>query len=162
MATMSETGNYDPRTDLLSILAAELDAMGRLHGELQQESDALEYLHADRLPVLAERKQSLVETLEALAAQRSECLRRAGIGAEQAGIHSYLSTASVEVVKAWGDLIAETTACEALNRHNRALNQSGQRQIRRLLRALRGEPIEPPTYGRDPDSGIGGQSLAKV
>lgn len=162
MATMSEVGNYDLRNDLLSILAAELDAMARLHGELQQESDALEYLHADRLPALAERKQSLVEALEALTAQRTECLRRAGIGAEQAGMRAYLSTASAEVVKAWDDLIAETAACEALNRHNRALNQSGQRQIRRLLRALRGEPVEPPTYGRDPDTGIGGQPLGKV
>lgn len=159
---MGDIGNHDVQADLLTILAAELDAMGRLHAELQDEADALEHLYADRLPILAERKQSLVDVLEALTVQRTECLRRAGIGTEPAGMRAYFGTAPARVVKAWEDLIAETALCEQLNRHNRALNQNGQRQILRVLRVLRGEPVEPPTYGRDSGMGIGGQPLAKV
>ncbi|WP_156782726.1 flagella synthesis protein FlgN [Acidihalobacter yilgarnensis] len=148
---------------LLSILGEEFAAMTRLREILETESDALERLQVEALLSLADAKQALIQSLEASGERRAALLAGLGYGADPVGMDRYLSIAPAEVAAAWRVLVDETTRCEALNRRNGALNNSGQRQVRRLLRVLRGEPVEPATYDRKGDSGIGGgQPLAKV
>ncbi|OBS09786.1 flagella synthesis protein FlgN [Acidihalobacter prosperus] len=148
---------------LLSLLSEEVSEMERLRALLEAEAEALQGLQADALLQMVETKAGLVQALERLGARRAELLVRIGCASDPPSLKLFMANAPAPIATAWQALVAETGRCESLNRRNGALNQSGQRQVLRLIRVLRGEPVEPPTYGRKGDPGVGGgQPLAKA
>ncbi len=142
-------------------LAQELVFARELLECLQQEQSHLIQADIDALALCAQRKNTLVGQLAALAHGRTQALPAAGHAATDAGMLAWLAVQPQAVRDEWQALMTVAASGKELNRTNGLLihqhllrNQSG-------LQALRGGG-QPAVYGRDGQQSVrsSGRSFA--
>lgn len=122
---------------ILEALAAEASAVNQFIDLLQDEGMAL----AGRSPLpqlqdLAQRKQTVADTLSGLSDNRDAALAAAGYAVGHAGGDAAAQD-NAEVSTAWGELLEAATTAKALNERNGGMIQTHLRGAQAAQRAVR-------------------------
>ncbi len=122
------------------ILKKELKIVIDLAQILEKEERLLSSRDLEKLPTLTERKNYLLGKIEYLEKYRTEVMVQPSPGD--------ISVGSCDNDSHRLKICLRETLyrCQKLNQKNSRLNQIGQQHTQQLLRILKGEPIDDPTY----------------
>ena len=134
-------------------LADELESARELLACLQQEQSHLIQADIAALAVCAERKNTLVGRMTALAQARMTSLVSAGHPATEAGMLAWLAGQQDAVREDWQALLSLAASGKELNRTNGLLIHQHMNRNQLGLQALRGSG-QPAVYGRDGQQNI--------
>ncbi len=129
-------------------LAGEIELARQLQECLRQEQAELVRADVAALAQTAERKNGIVQQMNALAQSRLQALAAAGHPATEAGMLAWLAGQDEAVREDWQTLLAVASAGKELNRTNGLLIHQHISRNQAGLQALRGGG-QPAVYGRD-------------
>jgi len=136
------------RNELDSVLRDETDAASRLLEILRREREALGSHALDELREAAQSKESLIATLEELAGQQNELLRRAGIDPGTQNLEDALRGAGLESIgRRWEELRGVLSQCQHQNQINGGIIEISRRFAQQVLDTLRGAASGARLYG---------------
>lgn len=116
---------------------------------LEQEREALTTMDGTQLEMLAQEKNSLLQTLEQQSKQRISHAQTAGFGDQPEEIHAYITWADQKgiLISAWQEQLKNLQACQHQNRVNGGAIELSRQQLGAILGVLRGEEkTGNPTY----------------
>jgi flagella synthesis protein FlgN len=134
-------------------LARELESAHELLDCLQQEQSHLVQADIAALADCAERKNSLVGQMTALAQARMQSLPAAGHPATEAGMLAWLAKQDDALRDDWRTLLELAASGKEMNRTNGLLIHQHMNRNQAGLHALRGGG-QPAVYGRDGQQNI--------
>ena len=122
------------------ILKKELEIVIDLARTLEKEERLLSSRDLEKLPALTEKKNYLLEKIGYLEKYRTEAMVQPNPG--DIFVMSCDNNSQGLKIR----LREALYRCQKLNQKNSRLNQIGQQHAQQLLRILKGEPIDDPTY----------------
>ncbi|GIK86618.1 MAG: hypothetical protein BroJett026_20990 [Betaproteobacteria bacterium] len=137
--------------DVEEALRVEIAGFRALHKLLAAEAEALRSADVDSLSTLTTAKLQQVSALQALARQRSEALRRAGLVDSGAGVKAWLATAAHpdRAAAAWKTLADLALESKRQNEINGRLAARQRWHFDAALGALLQAAGVPSVYGAD-------------
>ena len=104
---------------LVSLIEKEVDQASALNTALQLEKDILSNKDFDGLEVVTAKKQSVVDTLNALDAERQQLLHECGYSTDSAGVQAFIHAQSgvrkQQLESLWQRLLDTVDACQQQN-----------------------------------------------
>lgn len=127
---------------LVSLLEQELDLASALNTALRLEKDILSNRDFDGLEVVTVKKQTIVDALNALHAQRQQLLHECGYGTGNAGVEAFIhaqpETCRHHLEGPWRQLLDTVGACQQQNLVNGSVVGMSMRHCARALAVLCG------------------------
>lgn len=132
-----------------ALIQAERAAMAALVAALEQEREALEQGHTDRLTQIATAKRELLLHVAYLGDQRNRVLDQSGISAQRSGMERWLQVHDHNGIahNAWRALIEITNHAQQLNRRNGIYIEAGASANQQAVSALLSASAAAGTYG---------------
>lgn len=123
--------------------------MEALVAALQQEREALEQGHTDRLTQIANSKRELLLHVTHLGDQRNRVFEQSGMSAQRSGMERWLQVHDHNGIahNAWRALVEITQHAQQLNRRNGIYIDAGARANQRAFSALLSASAAAATYG---------------
>ncbi|WP_170285805.1 flagella synthesis protein FlgN [Propionivibrio limicola] len=143
---------------LQQALSAELEAVRQFSDLLRREQQALSTGDTNSLPGLAEKKDVLIEGINALTSRRNQHLVACGLGIDRPGIDSWCATHPGETAVAaiWSEILEAVAKARDLNRLNGELIQMRLQYTNKALGVLLRREDALDLYGPDGQSTTGG------
>lgn len=150
--------------DVLEALRLEIAGFRALHRVLAAEAEALRSADADALSVLTATKLQQVQALQALARQRAQALRTAGLPDTAAGVHAWLGRSAdpPHAEEAWRMLAALALDSKRQNEINGRLAARQRWHFDAALAALLQAAGVQTVYGADGRARRDGVAHARV
>jgi len=131
---------------LLAITASHIKLLTELETILRGESDALSRRQLQDLQAATERKQELLNRLEAAGHELFQLCQEAGVQPARSGLQGAGVTAAM--AHAWTRMCLLLERCREQNRINGSAIEASRTFAENLLALLRGQQAPAKTYGR--------------
>lgn len=137
--------------ELRRILDRSLECAVRLEELLREEQTALERQEIEKLPPITASKETCVQCLQSLEAERRSLCAALGFGAGPAEMEKLLKwcDSGSAVSTLWSRLLVLAEQCESLNRTNGAVGRIRHDQVMSALVLLSGNGAATPQYRAD-------------
>jgi flagella synthesis protein FlgN len=121
----------------------------RLIDVLKKEYQSLQHIDPTQLEILTQRKQQLLDELQAFAKSQDLLLKNMGYSANREGLENYLHNSGdqLRITQRWNDLQDLLKKCQKQNKINSAVITISKRQTTNALDLLYGLAAGTKTYG---------------
>ena len=151
------------RDRLGAILTEETEAANQLLSVLLEEREALTRRDLEEIREIAERKQSLIETLEELSARQNSFLKEGGIDPGNTALEASLRDMGLQAVAdQWNTLRIVLKDCQKENQINGGIIEISRRFAQQVLDTLRGVTAEGRLYGPSGETQPGGAKKGPI
>jgi flagellar biosynthesis/type III secretory pathway chaperone len=135
---------------LAALMEKEIDQAAALDMALRVEKDILSDKDFDGLEIVTAKKQTIVDALNALDAERQQLLHECGYGADRAGVEAFIDAQTgahrQRLEELWRRLLDTVGACQQQNLVNGSIIGMSMRHCTQAMAVLCGQDPKDALY----------------